>query len=63
MTKAAYKRCSVTLDLATIDKCKELAGEKGQSVSSFIRYVIGHVYDEAVGAKSIKSSDKRRSAL
>jgi hypothetical protein len=28
MTRVVYKRCSVTLDLGTIEKCKELASEK-----------------------------------
>ena len=37
MTKVVYKRCSVTLDLGTIEKCKELASEKGQSVSAMLR--------------------------
>jgi hypothetical protein len=49
MTKVVYKRCSVTLDLGTIEKCKELASEKGQSVSSLVRYLVGEAYDEASG--------------
>ena len=39
MTKIVYKRCTMTLDLSTTQKCRELAEEKGQSVSSFIRYL------------------------
>jgi hypothetical protein len=56
MTKTTFKRCTVTLDLATIRKSKELASEMGQSVSSVIRYVIGHAYDEAVQAKEHRES-------
>ena len=51
MTKVVYKRCSVTLDLATIEKCKELASEKGQSVSSLIRYLVWGAYAEGIAGK------------
>jgi hypothetical protein len=51
MTKVVYKRCSITLDLGTIEKCKELAGEKGQSVSSLIRYLIFGAFEEATAAR------------
>jgi hypothetical protein len=32
--KPKYKRCSITLDLNTIRKCRELAAELGQTVSA-----------------------------
>jgi hypothetical protein len=51
MTNVVYKRCSITLDLGTIRKCKELASEKGQSVSSLIRYLVFGAYAEARAAK------------
>jgi hypothetical protein len=51
MTRVVYKRCSVTLDLGTIEKCRELASEKGQSVSSLIRYLIFGAFEEAAVAK------------
>jgi hypothetical protein len=41
MTKVVYKRCSLTLDTETIRKNKELANQKAQSVSSFVRYLVG----------------------
>jgi len=40
MTKIVYKRCSLTLDTETIRKSKELANQKAQSVSSFVRYLV-----------------------
>jgi hypothetical protein len=49
MKRTVYKRCSLTLDLGTIAKCKQLAAEKGQSVSSLVRYLVGEAYDEASG--------------
>jgi hypothetical protein len=36
MAKIVFKRCSLTLDLATIERCRKLAAEKGQSVSSLV---------------------------
>jgi hypothetical protein len=51
MTKVVYKRCSITLDLGTIEKCKELASEKGQSVSSLIRYLVFGAYEDTRAAK------------
>jgi hypothetical protein len=47
MTRTVYKRCSVTLDLGTIQRCKELANVKGQSVSSLIRYLVAEASEEA----------------
>jgi hypothetical protein len=49
MTKVVYKRCSLTLDTETIRKSKELANQKAQSVSSFVRYLVGQAYEEAAG--------------
>jgi hypothetical protein len=49
MAKIVFKRCSLTLDLATIERCKQLAAEKGRSVSSLVRYRVGEAYDEASG--------------
>jgi hypothetical protein len=51
MTKVVYKRCSLTLDTETIRKSKELANQKAQSVSSFVRYLVGQAYEEATAAK------------
>ena len=37
MAKIIFKRCSLTLDLATIERCRKLGwSEKGQSVSSLV---------------------------
>lgn len=47
MTKIVFKRCSLTLDLATIERCKHLAAEKGQSVSAFVRLLVSRAYEEA----------------
>ena len=51
MTRVVYKRCSITLDLGTIEKCKELASEKGQSVSAMLRYLVAEAFEEATAAK------------
>lgn len=59
MSKIVYKRCCLTLDLGTIRKCKELANDKGQTVSSLIRYIVGQIYEEAVGPKRIERSGGR----
>jgi hypothetical protein len=60
MTKIVYKRCTMTLDLATTWKCKELAEEKGQSVSSLIRYLVGEAYDKAQASKKIELNLEHR---
>jgi NTP pyrophosphatase (non-canonical NTP hydrolase) len=51
MAKIVFKRCSLTLDLATIDRCKQLAAEKAQSVSALVRLLVGEAYEEAAAAK------------
>jgi hypothetical protein len=51
MTRVVYKRCSVTLDVGTIEKCKELASEKGQSVSAMLRYLVAEAFEETTAAK------------
>ena len=51
MPKPIFKRVSMTLDLETIRKCKALAVEKAQSVSSFVRLLISDAYEEASAAK------------
>jgi hypothetical protein len=51
MKRIVYKRCSITLDLGTIRKCKELASEKGQSVSAMLRYLVAEAFEEATAAK------------
>ena len=51
MAKIIFKRCSLTLDTETIRKSKELANQKAQSVSSFVRYLVGQAYEEATAAK------------
>ena len=50
MTRVVYKRCNLTLDTETIRKSKELANQKAQSVSSFVRYLVGEAYEEAAAA-------------
>jgi hypothetical protein len=50
MTKPIFKRCSLTLDTETIRKSRELANQKAQSVSSFVRLLVRQAYDvEMVG--------------
>jgi hypothetical protein len=51
MRGLTYRRCSITLDLGTIEKCKELASEKGQSVSAMLRYLVAEAFEEATAAK------------
>jgi hypothetical protein len=58
MTKTVYKRCSLTLDLATIERCKQLAAEKAQSVSAFVRLLVGEAYEEASATKEAERSRK-----
>jgi len=50
VTRVVYKRCSLTLDTETIRKSKELANQKAQSVSSFVRYLVGQAYEEQTAA-------------
>jgi hypothetical protein len=50
MAKIIFKRCSLTRDTETIRKSKELANQKAQSVSSFVRYLVGEAYEEAGAA-------------
>jgi hypothetical protein len=47
MRRLTYRRCSITLDLGT----KELASEKGQSVSAMLRYLVAEAFEEATAAK------------
>ena len=47
MSKIIYRRCSLTLDPATIRKSKELAVSKGQSVSALVRWLVGQAYERA----------------
>ena len=58
MRRLTYRRCSITLDLGTIEKCKELASEKGQSVSSLIRYLVFGAYAEARAANGNEQQTK-----
>jgi hypothetical protein len=51
MAKIIFKRCSLTLDTETIRKSKELANQKAQSVSSFVRYLVGQAYEEQTAAR------------
>jgi hypothetical protein len=51
MTTTVFKRCSITLDLATIQRAKELSKAKGQSVSSLIRYLLAEASDDAAAKK------------
>jgi Ribbon-helix-helix protein, copG family len=51
MRRLTYRRCSITLDLSTIEKCKELANEKGQSVSAMLRFLVAEAFEEATAAK------------
>ena len=47
MSKIIYRRCTLTLDPATIRKSKELAVSKGQSVSALVRWLIALAYEDA----------------
>jgi hypothetical protein len=51
MAKPIYKHVSMTLDPETIRKCRALANETAQSVSSLIRYLVGGAYEEATADK------------
>ena len=46
MPKPIFKRVSVSLDVKSIEMCKELADEEGQSVSSLLRYLVSQYYKE-----------------
>ena len=59
MAKIVFKRCSLTLDLATIERCKRLAAEKGQSVSAFVRLLVSEANEEATAAKKVERSGER----
>jgi hypothetical protein len=51
-----FRRISMTFDLKTVQKCRELANEKGQSVSSLVRYLIREAHEKATAAKSCEPS-------
>lgn len=51
MTRTIYKRCGITLDLGTIKRAKELSREKGQSVSSLIRYLLAEASEDAAAKR------------
>ena len=59
MKKMVFKRVSMTLDLATAQKCRELASQKGQSVSSFVRYLVVEAYAREA-AMMTKGAEQRR---
>ena len=59
MKKMVFKRVSMTLDLATAQKCRELASQKGQSVSSFVRYLVVEAYAREA-AMTTKGAEQRR---
>jgi hypothetical protein len=42
--KTVFKRCSLSLDLRTIQRAKELAEAKCQSVSSIVRSLVTDAY-------------------
>jgi len=58
MTKIVYKRVSITLDLRTIERCRKLAAEKGQSVSALVRLLVSEAFQETVAAKEAQASRK-----
>jgi hypothetical protein len=45
--KLVYRRCCLTFDIATTHKVKELAAAQGQSVSSYVRYLVAEAYLKA----------------
>jgi hypothetical protein len=45
--KLVYRRCCLTFDITTANKVKELAAAQGQSVSSYIRYLIADAWHRA----------------
>jgi hypothetical protein len=51
MKKPVYKRINVTLDDESLRKCRSLAVEKGQSVSSLIRYLVGEAHEKTMAVK------------
>ena len=59
MKQMVFKRVSTTLDLATAQKCRELASQKGQSVSSFVRYLVVEAYAREA-AMMTKGAEQRR---
>jgi len=61
VTKTIFKRVSMTLDHQTIRKCRTLADQQGQSVSSFIRYLVRDAYEKALAAA--KSDESRPRVL
>jgi hypothetical protein len=49
--KAHLQAMQITLDLGTIEKCQELASEKGQSVSAMLRFLVAAAFEQAMEAK------------
>jgi hypothetical protein len=48
--KLVYRRCCLTFDITTAHKVKELAAAQGQSVSSYIRYLIADAWHRAAAS-------------
>ena len=43
--KIVFKRCSLSLDLRTIARCKELAKSRAQSISGLIQLLVAQAYE------------------
>ncbi len=56
--KPVFKRASLSLDISTIEKCKEIANEKSQSVSSLIRNIVGQIYSARTREDQTLGSDQ-----
>jgi hypothetical protein len=52
LRKVTFRRCSVTFDLNTIKKCRELAAQKGQSVSALLRLLVSDAAEEEAAKKA-----------
>ena len=50
----------MALDIGTVQKLRELVGEKGQSASSLVRYLIGEAYEKALAAKGAERGRQNR---
>lgn len=55
MQRIVFKRCSVTFDLGTIKKCKDLAIGKGLSVSALLRLLVADAAGQAKAAKRART--------
>jgi hypothetical protein len=57
VSKSVYQRISVSLDLGTIKRLRELAGSQGQNRSALIRFAVRRLHKDAMMEKRSASGE------